>query len=99
MTGSQAVPMLRRTNRGHDMPLNYFENTVGSQEDEAIRPHLLVIKNFASNFGFKNLFDVVLMEARLSPVDAHAFAEEGGLHCDVMAVSHVLVSSHVVIVG
>jgi len=60
------------------MPLNYFEHIVGSEEDEAIRPHLLAIRNLAHRFGFESLFDVVLAEARLSPIDARAFAEQGG---------------------
>ena len=70
--------MVRRTSSGRDMPLNYFENTVGSEEDEAVRPHLLAIRNFVHHFGFESLFDVVLAEARLSPVDARAFVEQGG---------------------
>src|SRR5436309_7393301 len=79
MSQPQAAPMVRRTSSGRYMPLNYFENTVGSEEDEAVRPHLLAIRNFAHHFGFESLFDVVLAEARLSPVDARAFVEWGGL--------------------
>jgi len=79
MARPQAAPMLRRTSSGRDMPLNYFEHAPGSEDDAAIRPHLLAIRNFAYRFGFESLFDVVLAEARLSPVDAHTFAEQGGL--------------------
>ena len=78
MSRPQAAPMIRRTSSGRDMPLNYFENTVGSEEDEAVRPHLLAIRNFAHHFRFESL--IVLAEARLSPVDARAFAERGGLY-------------------
>jgi hypothetical protein len=79
MAQPQAAPMLRRSSSGRNMPVNYFEHTMDSQEDEAIRPQLLAIRNFTHRFGFESLFDVVLAEARLSPVDARAFAERGGL--------------------
>src|SRR5215471_16227759 len=86
MNRPQTAPMLRHTSSGRDMPLNYFEHTVGSEEDEAIRPHLLAIRNLAHRFGFESLFDVVLAEARLSPIDARAFAEQGGFLSSINTV-------------
>ena len=41
---------------------------MNSQEDEIISSHLHVIRNFAGDFGFENLFDMMLVEVKLSPL-------------------------------
>lgn len=61
------------------MPMNYFADTVGYEEDGAIGLHLHRLSDVARSCGFESLFDAVLAHARLNPKDARGFAESGGL--------------------
>ena len=71
--------MIRRTSTGRDMPMNYYVDTAGSEDDENIRAHLYELNTVASQYGFESLFDVVLAQARLFPKEARKFAESEGL--------------------
>ena len=61
------------------MPINYFADSVGSNEDEAIRLHLRSLTDFAAQYGFGSIFDAALAQARLFPTEAREFAESEGL--------------------
>ena len=61
------------------MPMNYYADTAGSEDDENIRAHLYALNTVALQYGFESLFDIALAQPRLFPKEAREFAESEGL--------------------